>query len=175
MKNKLKLSLIAGLLVAAGTTFAQVPAGMQGEPGMGPGMGMRHEHMGKPDLARLQAMIEKHDALLKAQLKITPNQEGAWKAFVDAKKPAPIAANLQRPDPIEMAKLTTPERLDKIKALREEHMKAMNAAFAKREDATKTFYAALTADQQKVFDAVAVPGQHPGHRMGPRPAPADKF
>jgi Spy/CpxP family protein refolding chaperone len=176
MKTNLKLSLITGLLVVTGAVYAQGPMGGQCDPAMGPGMGMRHGHMGNMDPARMQAMMEKRDALLKAQLKLTPAQDGAWKAFVDARKPAAPAANMQRPDPVELAKLTTPERLDKMKALREEHLKTMTAAMTKHDEATRAFYAALTPEQQKVFDAVALPGpgHAPGGRMGPRPAPAAK-
>ncbi|MDT4860280.1 LTXXQ motif family protein [compost metagenome] len=47
------------------------------------------------------------------------------------------------------SKLTTPQRLDKMQALRAER----DAQMAKRIDATKSFYAALTPEQQKVFDA----------------------
>jgi len=169
MKTNLKLSLIAGLLAVTGAVYAQMPVGGQGDPAMG----MQHGHMGNMDPARMQAMMEKHDAMLKAQLKLTPAQEGAWTAFVEARKPAAAPADMQRPDPIEMAKLTTPERLDKMKALREERMKTMTAAMAKHDEATRAFYAALTPDQQKVFDAVTLPGPH-GGRMGPRPAPVNK-
>jgi Spy/CpxP family protein refolding chaperone len=170
MKTNLKLSLLAGLLAVTGAVYAQGPMGGQCDPAMGPGMGMRHDRMGKMDPARMQAMREKRDAVLKAQLKLTPAQEGAWKSFVDARKPAAPAANLQRPDPVEMAKLTTPERLDKMKTLREEHQKAMT----KHDEATRTFYAALTPEQQKVFDAVTLPGHGHGDRKGFRPAPAAK-
>lgn len=174
MKTNLKLSLIAGLLAATGAVYAQGPVAGQCDSAMGPGMGMRHDHMGKMDPARMQAMMEKHDALLKAQLKLTPAQEGAWKAFVDARKPAAAPASLQHPDPVEIAKLTTPERLDKMKAIREEHLKTMTAAMAKHEEATRTFYASLTPEQQKVFDAVSMQG-HRGamglhHEKGPMPA-----
>lgn len=173
MKTNLKLSLIAGLLVAAGAAYSQGPMGECG-PAMGPGMNMRHDHMGKMDPARMQAMMEKRDALLKAQLKLTPAQEGAWKTFVDARKPMVPPADLQqRPDPVEMAKLTTPERLDKMKAMREEHMKTMTAAMAQHEEATRAFYAALTPEQQKVFDAVSMQGHRGamGSHHGKAPMP----
>lgn len=175
MKTNLKLSLLAGLLAVAGVVYAQGPMGGLGDSAMGPGMGMRHDRMDKMDPARMQAMMEKRDALLKAQLKLTPAQEGAWKAFVDARKPSAPPADLQqRPDPIEMAKLTTPERLDKMKALHEERMKTMTAAMAKHEEAIRTFYAALTPEQQKVFDAVSMQGPHGamGSRHGKAPMPA---
>lgn len=181
MKSTLKLSLIAGLLVAAGVAYSGQRGGQwhdQCDPMMGQGMamqghGMRHDRMGKMDPARMQARMEQRDTLLKAQLKLTPAQEGAWKTFVDARKPA-AQAMPQRPDPVEMAKLTTPERLDKMKALRAERMTAMTTAMEKHEAATKAFYAALTPEQQKVFDTAAMPGQYGGKggRAAPMPAPA---
>jgi periplasmic protein CpxP/Spy len=160
MKTNLKLSLIAGLLVAAGAAYSQSQMGECG-PAMGPGMDMRHDRMGKMDPARMQAMMEERDALLKAQLKLTPAQEAAWQVYVDARKPTAPPTDLQRPDPIEMAKLTTPERLDKMKAMHEERMKIMTAAMAKHDGAIRAFYATLTSVQQKVFDAVSMQG-HPG-------------
>lgn len=189
MKSSLKLSLIAGLMVAAGLAYAGQRGGqwnescdpMMGSGGMMQGHGMRHDRMGKMDPARMQAKMEQRDTLLKTQLKLTPAQEGAWKAFVDARKPMATPTTMQRPDPVEMAKLTTPERLDKMKALRAERMKTMTEAMEKHEAATKTFYAALTPDQQKVFDVAAMPGQ--GRKMGGRqgqgpavaPTPAAKL
>ena len=57
-----------------------------------------------------------------------------------------------RPTREDMAKLTTPERIDKMKALRTEQHAVMSLAMDKRGEATKTFYAVLTPEQQKVFD-----------------------
>ena len=58
----------------------------------------------------------------------------------------------QRPKPEDMAKLTTPERIDKMKAMRTEHHAVMSLEMDKRADATKAFYAVLSPEQQKVFD-----------------------
>ncbi len=179
MKTSLKLLLIATLLAVAGVAYSQAPMGGQCDPMMGPGMGMQglgghHGRMGNMDPARMQAMMEKRQAVLKAQLKLTPAQEGAWTAFTDAMKPAAAMTPMQRPDPVEMAKLTTPERIDKMKALRDERMKTMTAAMDKRAEATKTFYATLTPEQQKVFDAASMQGRHGamGWRQNKAPMPA---
>lgn len=179
MKTSFKLSLIATLLAVAGAAYSQGPMGGQCDAMMGPGMGMQgaaghHGHMRNMDPARMQARMEKHQSVLKAQLKLTPAQEGAWTAFVDSMKPAAAMMPMQRPDPVEMAKLTTPERLDKMKALHDERMKTMTAAMDKHAQATKTFYAALTPEQQKVFDATSMQG-HRGamgwrHDKAPMPA-----
>ena len=182
MKSGFKPLLVSALLASAGfAAFAQQPSAQDmnrahPNPMMGMGapmqqggpMGMR----GKMDPARMEAMMAKRHAEMKAKLKITADQEGAWTSFTAAMKPM-AAMDHKRPDRAEMDKLTTPERIDKMRALRAERMTAMNAAMEKREDATKTFYAALNADQKKVFDAEhARMGAHRGgHRAhGPNRA-----
>jgi hypothetical protein len=169
MKSSLKLSLIAGLLVAAGVGYAQSPMGgapcdmMGGQHGGMQGKGMQHGGMGQMDPAKMQAMMDKREAALKAQLKLTPAQDGAWKTFTAAMKP-PANQAAHRPDQAEMAKLTTPERIDKMKTLHAQHMSEMTAAMDKHGEATKVFYATLTPEQQKVFDATAMQG--PGKAQG---------
>lgn len=179
MKSGFKTLVVSGLLASAGfAAFAQQPAAQDGSrmPMMGMGhamqegrpMGMR----GKMDPARMEAMMAKRHAELKAKLKITAEQEGAWTTFTGAMKPGP-AFDAKRPDRAELDKLTTPERIDKMRALRTERMAAMNAAMDKREEATKAFYATLNADQKKVFDAEhARMGAHQGTRrhQGPNRA-----
>ena len=71
-------------------------------------------------------------------------QEAGWTTYVAALKPN----RAQRPDRAEFAKLSTPERIDRMRELRATRMAEMD----KRGDATKTFYATLSADQKKVFD-----------------------
>ncbi len=151
MKTMFKRALLASLLAGAGfAVFAQgmggPMGGMGGPMGGGPCAGMQRG-MHQPNTARMQEMRTQHLAALKTRLKITPEQEGAWSAFTQSMTPP--AGMWQRPDPVEMDKLTTPERIDKMRALRSEHQAAMD----KHADAIKTFYAALTAEQKKVFDA----------------------
>jgi len=155
MTSRLKPALLAGLLTLSSlAALAQMsPSG--GHSGMmdGHSDGM-HEGMRHMDPARMQARMDKHAAELKALLKLTPAQETGWTAFVAAHK-VPAEMMAKRPDRAAMEKLTTPERLDRMKALRSQHMAQMD----KRDDATRVFYATLTPEQQKVFDASAMPGQ----------------
>lgn len=109
-------------------------------------------NMGKMDPAHRQAMVAQYLEALKAKLKITAAQEGAWTSFTAAMQP-PAHMEHQRPDRAELEKLTTPERIDKMRSLRNQHMTEMQAAMDKRDDAIKTFYAVLAPEQQKVFDA----------------------
>jgi hypothetical protein len=61
-----------------------------------------------------------------------------------------------------MAKLATPERIDRMRAVRAQR----NAEMDKRMDATKTFYAALSAEQKKTFDAEGMRFLRGGKRGG---------
>jgi periplasmic protein CpxP/Spy len=99
-------------------------------------------------MAQRQKMMAERQAKLKETLKITAEQEPAWNAFVARTAPQPRAMQpgQTRED---WSKLTTPERLDKMLARKAER----DAQMTQRIDATKSFYAALTPDQQKLFDA----------------------
>ena len=155
---------LAGLMVAGASAMAQVT------PPAAQGSGPRSAHMGKHDPAKMRAMMARHQADLKVKLTLTSAQENAWTAYTTAMQPP---AGLQHPSDAqraEMDKLTTPERIDKMRAFRTERTTQMNAVMDKRGDATKAFYAALTPEQQKVFDAEqkkrGAHGEH-GHDGGP--------
>jgi len=98
-------------------------------------------------------------AALKQKLQLTAAQESAWTTYTAAMQPP--AAGPDRPAPGSLEKLTTPERIDRMKALRAQHA----AEADRRGDSTKTFYAALTPAQQKVFDAETA-RHHMGGPMG---------
>lgn len=115
--------------------------------------GYSGQHMGHHDPARMQARIASRQAGMKAKLNITPAQEGAWTSFTAAMQPPVGMHTRQTPEQrAAFDKLSTPERIDKMRAMRAERMTAMSARMDKRGEATKTFYAALTPEQQKVFD-----------------------
>lgn len=156
-------SLVAGLMIAGLglAAVAQTPPPPAGAPmhqghGMRDGHGMR-EGRGAMDPARMeqrrQRMEErmaKRFAQLKQRLAITPAQEGAWTAWTTAMKPQ--ARPGQRMNREEFARLTTPQRIDRMRELRAERMTRMDA----RMNATKTFYSALSPEQQKTFDQASL-------------------
>jgi len=163
MKSMFKPLLIAGLLATAGlTAFSQSPMSPMGA-GMGHDRMDKGEHMNH---VRMQARMDKHLATLKAKLKLSAAQEADWTTFVGAMKPpADIQARQAQHD--ELAKLPTPERIDKMKALRSQHMTEMTAAMDKRGEATKAFYATLTPEQKKTFDgAMMYQRGDKGHMSG---------
>jgi len=165
MKSKFALRslnglILAGLLATAGVgvmaqsapatttraaaSTAENPDGRQGG----------HAMMGRHDPAKMQAWMAKRQTELKTKLKIAPTQESAWTSFTAAMQPP--AGMGQRPTAEQRAdfdKLTTPQRIDKMREMRTQRMSARNAAMEKRGEATKAFYAALTPEQQKTFDS----------------------
>ena len=157
--------ILASLLATAGVgAIAQgtdaAPAALKpstSAPAAQNTMAHHGEHrMGRHDPAKMQAWMAKRQAELKAKLKITPAQEGAWTAFTASMQPPARMMGGERPmtaQRAELDKLTTPERIDKMKALRTERMTEMHAEMDKRGDAVKAFYAVLSLEQQKTFDA----------------------
>ena len=141
MKKSLHLSLLAVALACAGSlSMAQTttPAAAN--------TAAPTQHRPMHDPAKMQAMMAKHMAEFKTKLQLTADQDPAWNTFAEAIKPP--AESPKHMDRAEMAKLTTPQFIDKMHEMREQR----NAAMDKREAATKTFYAQLTPSQQKVFD-----------------------
>lgn len=160
MTSFFKPLLIAALLAGAGlATSAHAMGGHHGEERMG-----QHQRM---DPARMQQMMAQRQADLKAKLKITASQESAWNAYVASMQPP--AGMGQRMDPQarkkmheEMAALSTPQRIDRMNAMKAER----DAMMAKRHEATKAFYAALTPEQQGVFDNSRMMGKRQGRGEG---------
>ena len=136
--------------IAAAAVLAALalPVLAQPAPSDAPAAGAPAQQARKPgDLQeRHQARMAQRANAFKAQLKLTPEQEPAWTAFMAAMQPAQRTTRL---DPADMEKRTTPERIDRMRALRAQHA----AEADRRGEATKTFYAALTPEQQKTFDS----------------------
>lgn len=162
MKPLFKQLVLAGLLAGFGglVTAQTPPPPPAGATAPAPGMRGDHGPRGerhRMDPAKMQERMAQRQAALKQKLQITAAQESAWTAWTTAMKPP---AGMQRPDRAEIAKLTTPERIDRMRTIRAERI----AMSDKRGEATKTFYAALSPEQKKVFDAeTARMGRH-GHR-----------
>ncbi|HET6828851.1 MAG TPA: Spy/CpxP family protein refolding chaperone [Ramlibacter sp.] len=167
-KQLLASALLAGFGLAA---IAQMPPSGPPGPGAGGAPGQHMQQGKRMDPAKFEEMrkrrteqMAKRMADLKQKLALAPAQEGAWTAWTTAMQPP--AQPHQRPDRAEFEKLTTPERIDRMRARRAQHQSEMD----KRMEATKTFYAALNADQKKVFDAESMRfmrgGRHGGGHGG---------
>ena len=137
-KHLIVAAMAATLGLAASAQTAAPAAGAA------PASTTAREGHGRFDPAKMQERMTKRLGALKQKLQLSGAQEGSWNSYVGALKPA----HMPRPDRAEFAKLSTPERIDRMRALRTARMAEMD----KRGDATKTFYATLSADQKKVFD-----------------------
>lgn len=120
-----------------------------------------------------QAMAERQSRL-KDSLQLRPDQESAWKDFIGQTQVKPRASGERLPRE-QWAQLSTPQRLDRMEALKAER----DAQFKQRNDGIRRFYSQLSPSQQKAFDAQRGMGMglqhvgHPGHKgpagHGPRP------
>jgi protein CpxP len=159
---KLKLPLlasVAALTIAAGAatlSFAQEPP----PPGAAPPPAGDHaqwaEHRREHQEARAHAL---HDIL-----NIRADQEAAFQAFIASMAPPSRAGGMGEHGDHDVAHLTTPQRLDRMAAKMAEHQ----ARFQQRADAIRHFYAALSPEQQRAFDALheGMMGGHHGHDHG---------
>jgi protein CpxP len=160
-KHMVLSGLMAGLAAAA--VAQPAPAASANAPMVQPAEPGARKAMPHHDPAKMQAKMAERQAALKAQLQISPAQEAAWTAYTATMQPP--ARDGARPDREAMRNLTTPERIKLMRA----HQAERQAQMDRRADATLSFYAALTPEQQKVFDTRSGPHGKPGHRgHGPR-------
>ncbi|MBS0508380.1 MAG: Spy/CpxP family protein refolding chaperone [Proteobacteria bacterium] len=138
-------ALVAALAGIAAPAFAQPGPG--GGSGGGPMAQQMHGPRGMTPEQRQQFIAKRMEAF-KQKLQLTPAQEPAWTSFVQSMQPG-ARADHARLDMQGMDKLTTPERIDRMRAMRAQRMADMD----RRGDAVKEFYAQLTQAQQKTFDA----------------------
>lgn len=154
--NKLHKSILIGMtVIGLGATAVAARADIGDCGHMGPMGSYGHGWSGE----KMQQRIAKHQADLHAKLKLSAAQEPAWKTFTDSMQPG---AMMQRPDRAEMEKLAAPERMEKMLGL----MKEREARMGSHLEALKTFYATLTPEQKKIFDANSSPRS--GHMWGKR-------
>jgi hypothetical protein len=144
-------ALCLGLAAVGSVSLAQdhppPPGAGQHDPGMA---GMPGMDRGKA----MEAMRARREKTLHDVLNIKPDQETAFHTYLTAIAPSPRQGDAAgRPDRDrgpEGAAMTTPQRLDQMAARMAERQTRFQQAAA----ATKTFYAALNADQRRAFDAL---------------------
>jgi Spy/CpxP family protein refolding chaperone len=142
------LAALSAAVCVSSVSFAQEPP-----PGAAPppaGAEPRADGMREHAEARAKAL---HDIL-----NLRPDQDAAFQALQAAMRPSERMGD--RHDKGAMEGLTTPERLDRMAA----RMADRQAAFQRRADAIKQFYAVLSPEQQRAFDAL--PGLIGGDRHG---------
>lgn len=149
--------LLAGAVGAALPVFNAVA-----EDGLGAGPCQGQRGAMRERAAR---MFEDRQIVLHERLELTSEQEAAWQRYTEKMKPA---AGHELPDARTDEQLSAPARLEAALAA----MKAHQDRMAERLAAVKEFYAVLTPEQQKIFDAEFHPplkrfGHHHRHHMLP--------
>ena len=136
--KSIRTTLIAASLL---TAFSSLSMAQSTAPTDSP----RTAHMQKMHTQRAEQHA-KHLGELKTKLNLSAGQESAWLSFEQSMQ-APD--HKLRPDRAAFEKMTTPERIDQMQAMKTQR----DAVMQKHAEATKTFYAQLNAEQKKVFDA----------------------
>ena len=123
---------------------------------------------------RFEQALAERQSRLKDSLQLRADQESAWKDFIGQTQAKPRVSGERLPRE-QWAQLSTPQRLDRLEALKAER----DAQFKQRNDGIRRFYSQLSPSQQKAFDAQRGMGMglqhvgHPGHKgpagHGPRP------
>ena len=169
--NLLPRHAVAGAAAALFTTlalpaFAQAPVSNPSTPDPQ----VRYEQREESRPQRMERMQKRMDEFKQA-LQLSPAQEDAWNQYQQAMKPP--AQPPARPDMEAFKQLSTPERIERLRTLREQHAAEMD----RRGEATKAFYAQLNPAQQKTFDAQSLRwmqrmhGHGHDHDHGPRHGP----
>jgi protein CpxP len=117
-------------------------------------------HSAEQRAAWMHDRQEAHAKALHAILNLRPDQEAAFQALQAALTPPPREHH-DHMDRGAVQALTTPQRLDRMA----DRMAKRQTEFRLRADAIKSFYAVLSPEQQRAFDAM--PMLHGGgHGMG---------
>lgn len=152
----MKRAVLAGLIAGSGILAASAYAVSSDRAGDKPRCESRQ--MQKGDSGR-EGRRDAHLAALKEKLQLSVEQEAAWNAFAGAAQSGSRQQGVDRKAMHgEFEKLSTPERLDRMQAMAEKRY----ARMAERAETIRAFYAQLTPEQQKVFDAEAMPREHQG-------------
>jgi len=154
----MKMKALAGMLVfgLGATAMAQPQGPGPGQGGYGPcwgGHGPYWQDEGKEAATRWHERAQQRMDDLHGKLKLDASQEKGWSDFR-----ASIKANMKKPGEYaktDFASMTAPQRMERMQEL----MKEREARMAKHLEAVKTFYATLTPEQQRIFDAETLPGR----------------
>ena len=144
ISKSIRYGLLTGVALALGLATATLA-----QPAPPPPM---HEHAWRDQGVQGETPADRQAhmaAHIRDVLQLQPGQEPALQAWLAALQPPP-EASAQPKDEHDEA-MSTPQRLDHMLA----HMDRMRAHMGAVAEATKRFYAQLTAPQQKAFDALA--------------------
>jgi len=147
-------ALLAGLIAASGILAASAYAVSSTTADDKPRCEARQLHQGETGRDDRRAA---NLAGLKEKLGLSAEQEAAWNTFAAATQHGARRSGMERQAMRgDLDKLSTPERLDRMLAMSE----LRRTHLVERVQAIKVLYAQLTPEQQRVFDAEAMPVPH---------------
>ena len=159
--------LLSGLFLAISASFLALPAFAQPGGDCGPMGGPMAGQMGGERAGQMRGeRQQQHHEQLHQALKLNPEQEKAWATYQDSFKDMKPG---QRPGQQDVAKLTAPERAEQMLEFSRKQQERMTQHVA----ALKTFYATLTPEQQKTFDAQQMQRGQRGQRQPGGKGPAN--
>lgn len=159
------LAAAATALCLSSSAFAQEPAAPSA-----PGAGMRRHGADNAEWRKVHE--ERRARFFHDILNLRPDQEAAFQTFQADMKPQPhehkdwAEHKASEPGAGEQQALTTPERLDRMAAFMAKHTAERQAAFQHRSEAIKRFYAVLSPEQKRAFDALHAMNGGRGGRHG---------
>ena len=161
-KNILIALTALGIAGAAVAQTASVQA-QEGRHGHVVSAEQRAAHKAERQAKRAERQAQ-HAAKLRAELKITAQQEPAFAAYLSAGKPAQRQDARVGGERAKLAALPAPQRMQQ----RIERQKQRTARMEARLAALNNLYAVLTPEQKQVLDskAMRIGGKHRGHRGG---------
>ena len=173
---------IVGLIAAAALASVSTLALAQAAPAGGPPTAEQRAAWQAKAEQRMHEHTEMHARHLHDLLQLRPDQDAALQTLMAAMAPprmdhmsdhhmgpgGPGGAGGHMDHHMgpgadghdDMAKLTTPQRLDKMAAMMSERTARRQAEFQKHAEAIKAFYAVLSPEQKRAFDAM------PPHMFG---------
>lgn len=165
--------IIAGLIIAAGISGAAIAQGRAGCDGMGPqGMGPmsgQGGQMGRQASMKFDPAVraERRLDMVKAQLRLTPQQEPLWQAFAEKAKGEAGKGRQAFQAQVAGEQLSAPERMAQRQVVMQEHLNALTAV----NESFGRLYAVLTPEQKTTADQFAARmgqgmGRHGGRGRG---------
>ena len=154
--NALRKNILIGLTVL-GMGSAVLPLHAAQEGRQGHAMTQEQRDAKRTEWrAKRGEHFAKRQAKVQEALKLTAAQQPAWAAYQAAIKPQPRLA--ARGDRADWKAMPAPQRMEKKLEMSKQRIAHMEARLA----ATKSLYAVLSPEQQKLFDENSKRG---GHRM----------
>jgi len=168
----MRISQISALALAAALSLGGLAIAQDASP---PSPAAAHQGWDREAMHKhMQDHMAEHVKLIHDALNIRPDQEGAFNAMVGAMHPAMgdhegmegMHHEGMGEDHDQMTAMSTPERLDMMTRMMDQHIAKMREHMQSMVGSVKALYAVLSPEQRHTFDALATMMLAHGHGMG---------